>query len=335
MSSSVPPFKAYVIRQDENRKVSAAMEPLSVDGLDAGEVLIKVAYSSVNYKDALAATGAGKIIRRFPCVGGIDLSGTVVDSSDPRFKAGDPVIATSYDIGVAHHGGYAEYARIPAGWVVPLPDGLSLFDAMALGTAGFTAALGIVRMEDNGLRPENGPVIVTGASGGVGGLAIDMLAGLGYHVVALTGKPQEEEYLRSLGAAELRLRDTIDPATTRPLDVGLWAGAVDNVGGDILAWVLSTMKQAGTVASIGNAQSIKLNTTVFPFILRGVSLLGVDSGYMGEPTRSKVWARLASDLKPRHLAAMTRTVPFAELPGVFHDFIEGRVKGRTVIAVKD
>ena len=268
-------------------------------------------------------------------MGGIDLSGTVVESSDPRFKAGDPVIATSFDIGVAHHGGYAEYARIPAGWVVPLPDGLSLFDAMALGTAGFTAALGIVRMEDNGLRPENGPVIVTGASGGVGGLAIDMLAGLGYHVVALTGKPQEEEYLRSLGAAELRLRDTIDPATTRPLDAGLWAGAVDNVGGDILAWVLSTMKQAGTVASIGNAQSIKLNTTVFPFILRGVSLLGVDSGYMGEPTRSKVWARLASDLKPRHLAAMTRTVPFAELPGVFHDFIEGRVKGRTVIAVKD
>jgi alcohol dehydrogenase len=178
-------------------------------------------------------------------------------------------------------------------------------------------------------------VIVTGASGGVGGLAIDMLAGLGYHVVALTGKPQEEDYLRSLGAAEMRLRDTIDPATTRPLDAGLWAGAVDNVGGDILAWVLSTMKQAGTVASIGNAQSIKLNTTVFPFILRGVSLLGVDSGYMGEPTRSKVWARLASDLKPRHLAAMTRTVPFAELPGVFHDFIEGRVKGRTVIAVKD
>ncbi len=335
MSNAVSPFQAFVIRQDENRKVVAAMESMAVDALDVGEVLIRVAYSSVNYKDALAATGAGKIIRRFPCVGGIDMSGTVVDSADPRFKPGDEVIATSYDIGVAHHGGYAEYARVPAAWTVPLPAGLSLFDAMALGTAGFTAALGIVRMEDNGLAPANGPVVVTGASGGVGGLAIDMLAGLGYHVVALTGKAHEEGYLKSLGAAEIKLRDTIDPATTRPLDAGLWAGAVDNVGGDILAWVLSTMKQAGTVASIGNAQSIKLNTTVFPFILRGVSLLGVDSGYIGEPTRSRVWQRLATDLKPRHLAAMTRTVPFAELPGVFHDFIEGRVKGRTVIAVKE
>ena len=326
-------FQAFVIHQDAQRKVDSRMERMTVDQLDAGEVLIRVAYSSVNYKDALAATGAGKIIRRFPCVGGIDLSGTVVSSADSRFKAGDPVIATSFDIGVAHHGGYAEYARVPAGWVVPLPAGLSLFDAMALGTAGFTAALGIVRMEDNGLCPDNGPVIVTGATGGVGGLAIDMLAGLGYHVVALTGKAEEEAYLSELGAAEIRLRSTIDPAKTRPLDAGLWAGAVDNVGGDILAWVLSTMKQAGTVASIGNAQSISLNTTVFPFILRGVSLLGVDSGYMGFPTRTRVWDRLATDLRPRHLESMTRTVPFAELPGVFDDFIAGRVKGRTVIAV--
>ena len=333
MSNAVSPFQAFVIRQDENRKVVAAMESMAVDALDAGEVLIRVAYSSVNYKDALAATGAGKIIRRFPCVGGIDMSGTVVESADPRFKPGDEVIATSYDIGVAHHGGYAEYARVPAAWTVPLPAGLSLFDAMALGTAGFTAALGIVRMEDNGLAPANGPVVVTGASGGVGGLAIDMLAGLGYHVVALTGKAHEEGYLKSLGAAEIKLRDTIDPATTRPLDAGLWAGAVDNVGGDILAWVLSTMKQAGTVASIGNAQSISLNTTVFPFILRGVSLLGVDSGYMGFPTRTRVWDRLATDLRPRHLESMSRTVPFADLPGVFDDFIAGRVKGRTVIAV--
>ncbi|WP_374260297.1 oxidoreductase [Zoogloea sp.] len=334
VSTAVAPFQAYVLRQDENRKVAAAIETCTVDQLDDGEVLIEVAYSSVNYKDALAATGTGKIIRRFPCIGGIDMSGTVVESTDPRFKAGDAVIATSYDIGVAHHGGYAQYARVPAAWVVPLPAGLSLFDAMALGTAGFTAALAIVRMEDNGLAPANGPVIVTGASGGVGGLAIDMLAGLGYHVVALSGKAHEEAYLRELGAAEIKPRSDIDPAKTRPLDVGLWAGAVDNVGGDILAWVLSTMKQAGTVASIGNAQSFNLNTTVFPLILRGVSLLGVDSGYMGEPTRSRVWQRLATDLKPRHLASMTRTVPFAELPGVFNDFIAGKVKGRTVIAVK-
>jgi len=328
------PFKAFVINQDADRKVLASMATLAPEQLDAGEVTIRVHYSSINYKDALAATGAGRIIRRFPCVGGIDLAGEVVESADARFKAGDQVIATSFDIGVAHHGGYAEYARVPAQWVVALPEGLDLFESMALGTAGFTAALGIVRMEDNGLAPANGPVIVTGATGGVGGLAIDMLAQLGYHVVALTGKAEEGDYLRMLGAAEIKLRSEIDFDNTRPLEAAQWAGAVDNVGGQILHWVLATMKQAGTVASIGNAQSINLPTTVFPFILRGVSLLGIDSGYMGFPTRTRVWERLATDLKPRHLAQMTRTVPFAELPGVFDDFIAGRVKGRTVIAVK-
>ena len=327
------PFKAFVIDQDENRKVVAGMRTMSVDQLDAGEVTIRVHYSSINYKDALAATGAGKIIRRFPCVGGIDLCGEVVDSADARFKPGDKVIATSFDIGVAHHGGYAEYARVPAGWVVPLPAGLDLFEAMALGTAGFTAALGIVRMEDNGLAPANGPVIVTGATGGVGALAIDMLAQLGYHVVALTGKEAEADYLKMLGAAEILLRSSIDFDTVRPLEAARWAGAVDNVGGQILHWVLATMKQAGTVASIGNAASFNIDTTVFPFILRGVSLLGVDSGYMGFPTRQRVWDRLATDLKPRHLAAITRTIDFDALPGAFDDFIHGRVKGRTVVRI--
>ena len=233
-----------------------------------------------NYKDALAATGAGKIIRRFPCVGGIDLCGTVIDSADARFKAGDQVIATSFDIGVAHHGGYAEIARVPGDWVVPLPPGLSLFESMALGTAGFTAALGIVRMEENRLRPENGPVIVTGSTGGVGSLAVDMLARLGYHVVALTGKESEADYLRSLGAREVMLRQNLDLTKIRPLDKGRWAGAVDNLGGDVLAWIASTMEQGGTIASIGLAASMSLNTTVAPFILRGVSLLGIDSGYI-------------------------------------------------------
>ena len=329
----MPPFKAFLIDQDENRKVVAAMATLSPEQLDAGEVTIRVHYSSINYKDALAATGAGKIIRRFPCVGGIDLAGEVVESSDARFSPGDRVIATSFDIGVAHHGGYAEFARVPAGWVVPLPAGLSLFEAMALGTAGFTAALGIVRMEDNGLAPANGPVIVTGATGGVGGLAIDMLARLGYHVVALTGKAAEADYLKGLGAAEIRLRSTIDFDKVRPLETALWAGAVDNVGGPILHWVLATMKQAGVVASIGNAASFNLNTTVFPFILRGVSLLGVDSGYMGFPTRQRVWERLAADLKPRHLAEVTRTIGFDELPGAFDAYIAGQVKGRTVVRI--
>ncbi len=327
------PFKAFVIDQDENRKVVSGMRTMSADQLDAGEVTIRVHYSSINYKDALAATGAGKIIRRFPCVGGIDLCGEVVDSADARFKPGDKVIATSFDIGVAHHGGYAEYARVPAGWVVPLPVGLDLFEAMALGTAGFTAALGIVRMEDNGLAPANGPVVVTGATGGVGALAIDMLAQLGYHVVALTGKEAEADYLKMLGAAEILLRSSIDFDKVRPLEAARWAGAVDNVGGQILHWVLATMKQAGTVASIGNAASFNIDTTVFPFILRGVSLLGVDSGYMGFPTRQRVWDRLATDLKPRHLAAITRTIDFDALPGAFDDFIHGRVKGRTVVRI--
>lgn len=327
------PFKAFVIDQDDNRKVVSRMDTLTAARLDAGEVTIRVHYSSINYKDALAATGAGKIIRRFPCVGGIDLCGEVVESADARFAPGDKVIATSFDIGVAHHGGYAEYARVPAGWVVALPAGLDLFEAMALGTAGFTAALGIVRMEDNGLAPANGPVIVTGATGGVGGLAIDMLAQLGYHVAALTGKASEADYLKMLGAAEIVLRSEIDFDKVRPLEAARWAGAVDNVGGQILHWVLATMKQAGTVASIGNAASFNIDTTVFPFILRGVSLLGVDSGYMGFPTRQRVWDRLATDLKPRHLAAVTRTIAFDDLPAAFDDFIQGRIKGRTVVRI--
>ena len=329
----IAPFKAFIIEQDENKKVVSGLGTMEASRLDAGEVTLKVHYSSINYKDALAATGAGKIIRRFPCIGGIDMSGEVVESSDARFKPGDRVIATSFDIGVSHHGGYGEYARVPAGWVVPLPDGLDLFEAMALGTAGFTAALGVVRMEDNGLAPGNGPVIVTGATGGVGALAIDMLARLGYHVVALTGKASETDYLKMLGAAEIRLRSEIDFDKTRPLEAGQWAGAVDNVGGQILHWVLATMKQAGTVASIGNAASFNISTTVFPFILRGVSLLGVDSGYMGFPTRQRVWDRLAGDLKPRHLAAITRTIELDALPDAFDAFIGGKVKGRTVVRI--
>lgn len=326
-------FKAFLIEEDAQRQVSGRLASLDTSRLDAGEILVRVSYSSINFKDALAATGKGRVIRRFPCVGGIDLAGVVVESADPRFGPGDPVIATSFDIGVAHHGGYAEYARIPAGWVLPLPAGMSLLDAMALGTAGFTAALGVVRMEHDGLRPENGPVVVTGATGGVGGLAVDMLAGLGYHVVALTGKEAEGDYLRGLGAAEIKLRSSIDFSKVRPLEAALWAGAVDNVGGEILHWVLATMQQAGTVASIGNAQSPNLHTTVFPFILRGVSLLGIDSGYVGFPLRGQVWERLAGDLRPRHLASMTRVIAFDDLPAAFDAYIAGQVRGRTVVRI--
>jgi len=325
-------FKALLI-EERDGKVRSGFVRMDESQLDSGGVTIRVAYSSINYKDALAATGAGKIIRRFPCVGGIDLSGTVIGSADVRFKPGDLVIATSFDIGVAHHGGYAEIARVPGDWVVPLPAGLSLFDAMALGTAGFTAALGIVRMEENGLRPEKGSVIVTGATGGVGSLAVDMLAKRGYHVVALTGKESEADYLRDLGAAEVMLRGSLDLTKIRPLDRARWAGAVDNLGGDILAWIASTMEQGGTIASIGLAASMSLNTTVAPFILRGVSLLGIDSGYIREPYRSGVWQRLAGDLRPPHLAAMARRIPFDDLPAAFDEFIAGRAKGRAVVEI--
>lgn len=325
-------FKAYLI-DEKDGKTESGFVNMDPSQLDAGQVTIKVAYSSVNYKDALAATGAGRIIRRHPCIGGIDLSGVVSSSEDPRFKAGDEVIATSFDIGVAHHGGYAEYARVPGDWVVPLPAGLSLFDAMALGTAGFTAALGIVRMEENGLTPAKGPVIVSGATGGVGSLSVDMLAKLGYQVTALTGKETEVEYLKRLGASEVMLRSALDLTRIRPLDRTRWAGAVDNLGGDVLAWMASTMQQGGTIASIGLAASTSLNTTVMPFILRGVSLLGIDSGYIAEPYRSGVWRRLATDLKPPHLAEMTRTIEFAELPGVFDEFLKGRAHGRVVVRI--
>ena len=325
-------FKALLIEECDG-KVSSGFVRMDKGQLDAGTVTIKVAYSSINYKDALAATGAGKIIRRFPCVGGIDLSGTVIESGDARFNPGDQVIATSFDIGVAHHGGYAEVARVPGDWVVPLPAGLSLHDAMALGTAGFTAALAIVRMEENGLRPGKGPVIVTGATGGVGSLAVDMLARIGYHVVALTGKESEAEYLRSLGAAEVMLRQSLDLSKIRPLDRARWAGAVDNLGGDVLAWIASTMEQGGTIASIGLAASMSLNTTVAPFILRGVSLLGVDSGYIREPYRRGVWQRLAGDLRPPHLAAMARRIPFDDLPYTFADYVAGKAKGRVVVEI--
>jgi len=323
-------FKAYRIREVEKRAVGG-FEEMALGDLDSGELVVRVAYSSVNYKDALAATGTGKIIRRFPCVGGIDLSGTVTESSDPGFKRGDAVICTSYDLGVAHDGGYAEYARVPAGWAVPIPKGMSLFDAMALGTAGYTAALALVRMEANGLAPPNGPVIVSGATGGVGSIAIDMLSCLGYAVTALTGKENESDYLRMLGAKEVMARKSLDLSKIKPLDRAIWAGAVDNLGGEVLAWMASTMMVGGTIAAIGLAASMSLNTTVAPFILRGVSLLGIDSGTTPMPLRREVWRRLAGDLRPAHLKDMTRTIPFDDLPKAFDAFIKGAAKGRLVV----
>jgi len=325
-------FRAYRIFEESGQSAGRFVD-LSLDDLDPGEVVIQTHYSSVNYKDALAATGTGKVIRRFPCVGGVDAAGVVASSSDARFKPGDEVIVTGYGMGVEHDGGYAEYARVPADWMVPLPQGLTLFDAMALGTAGFAAALSIHRLEQNDLRPENGKVIVTGATGGVASLAIQMLAQLGYHVVALTGKDSGQDYLKSLGAAEILPRKDLAMGT-RPLEKAQWAGALDAVGGETLAWLTRTMQQNGVIASFGNAGGFELHTTVLPFILRGVRLIGIDSAATEMPLRRIIWRRLATDLHPKLLAQVAHTVPFAELPQVFPQLLQGRMRGRTVVGVR-
>lgn len=328
-------FKAFRIRETADKKTTAGFEDMALEELDAGEVVVRVAYSSINFKDALAATGKGKVIRRFPCVGGIDLAGTVIESTDARFAKGDAVIATSYDLGVSHDGGYAEYARLKADWVVPMPKGLSLFDSMVFGTAGYTAALAVVRMEANGLAPGNGPVIVTGATGGVGSIAVAVLAKLGYQVTALTGKEAETDYLKALGAEAVMLRQSLDLAKIRPLDRAVWAGGIDNLGGDVLAWMLSQMQQGASVGAIGLAASPSLNTTVMPFILRGVNLLGIDSGYTPMALRREVWRRLATDMMPANLATLTRRIAFDALPGAFDDFMNARVRGRIVVDIAE
>src|SRR5215831_27210 len=305
-------FSAFKVFE-ENGKISGRVVPLSLEDLSEGGVVIKTSFSSVNYKDALAATGSGKIMRRLPLVGGIDVAGTVDSSADARFKSSDAVLVTGYDLGVAHDGGYSQYVRVPADWVVPVPTGLSLFDAMTIGTAGFTAALSVVEMERNGLTPSSGPVIVTGATGGVGSIAVQCLAARGYDVTALTGKPQEESYLRSLGAKQVLARDSVQMGT-RPLEKAMWAGAVDAVGGATLAWLTRTMMQHGCIASSGLTGGTELHTTVLPFILRGVKLLGIDSVMCPMTTRLEVWRRLATDLKPAKLVETAHEVSFEELP---------------------
>lgn len=325
-------FKAYRITEVDKKSVKAEFVECTLEELDPGEAVVRVAYSDVNYKDALAATGKGRILLRPSCIGGIDLAGTVVSSTDPRLSKGDAVLSTGQDLGVKHHGGYAEYARVPGEWLIKIPKGMTLWDAMAFGTAGFTAGLGIIRMEENGLKPANGPVIVNGATGGVGSIAVAALANLGYHVVALTGKSAEADYLKGLGAKEVMLRSELDLAKIRPLDKATWAGAVDSLGGEVLAWICSTMKFGGTIASIGLAASPGLNSTVLPFILRGVSLLGINSSDVPTRTlREQVWQRLATDMRPAQLKTMTRTIPFGDLPKVFDDFIGSRIRGRIVV----
>jgi len=322
-------FRAFRIADE---KAPGRLVDAAIDELSAGDVVIDVAYSSVNYKDALAGTATGKILRKFPLVAGIDLAGIVRSSTDGRFREGQPVVVTGYDLGVAHDGGYAAVARVPADWVVPLPANLDLFESMAIGTAGFTAGLSIVELEHNGLKPGSGPVIVTGATGGVGSLAVSCLSRLGYKVTALTGKDGEHAFLRSLGAVEVVSRAGLQMGT-RPLEKATWAGAVDAVGGDVLAWLTRTMNYGGAIANSGLTAGTDLHTTVLPFILRGVKLLGIDSVMCSMARRLEVWRRLATDMKPSQLRKIATEIRLEDLPTAFDTLLKGRARGRFVVKV--
>jgi len=325
-------FRAYRI-DEQDGNISAAFQQMSVDDLTEGNVVIKVSHSTINYKDALAATGAGKILRRYPLNGGIDLAGIVERSDDADLQPGTPVLVNGCGLSETVDGGYAEYARVASSSVVPIPDGMSAIEAMQIGTAGYTAALAIHRMEQNGQLPESGPVVVTGATGGVGSVATDMLDGRGYEVVAVTGKAEGEDYLKSIGARRVLLRDDIDFGK-RPMEKAEWAGAIDNLGGDYLAWLARTMGYGGNIASIGLASSYKLETTVMPFILRAVCLLGINSVDTPRSLRLAVWSRIGSDLKPRHLDTIgSRTISFDELPDAFQAYLDGTVTGRVVVEI--
>jgi acrylyl-CoA reductase (NADPH) len=325
-------FRAFRIHEEQGRIV-ARFEQLQLEDLAAGDVVIRVEYSDINYKDALAATGAGKILRRYPLVGGVDLAGKVESSGDARFRKGDAVLVTGCGLSETHDGGYAQFARVPGDWVVAMPPGLDAAAAMSLGTAGFTAAYAIHRMEQNGQQPGNGPVVVNGATGGVGSIAIDLLAGRGYDVVAVTGKEDSADYLHALGAKTILLRKDIDYGS-RPLERARWAGAIDSVGGDMLAWLTRTVDNWGNIASIGLAGGPQLNTTVLPFILRGVNLLGINSAATRREQRLAIWKRIATDLKPRHLdRIVTQRIGFADLPQAFERYIKGSVTGRTLVEI--
>jgi NADPH2:quinone reductase len=329
-------LRIYQIDGDQpGSKIRAVLETLPAEALTAGEVLIKVQYSSINYKDALAATGAGRILRRYPLNGGVDLAGVVVHSDDPAFKAGQAVLVTGSGLSETLDGGYAELARVPAAAVVPIPDGLDALAVMTIGTAGFTAALAIHRMEQNGQSPQQGEIAVTGATGGVGSLVIDMLGARGYQVCAITGKDAERAYLMSLGAQQICLRAELVRGTAA-LEASRFGGAVDSLGGEWLSWLLRSTRPFGNVVSIGMAAGSELHTSVMPFILRGVNLLGITSSNTQRALRERIWQRLATDLKPRHLDVIrSRIVSLAELPDVFPDFLQGRVRGRIVVRVQD
>ncbi|NRG30878.1 acryloyl-CoA reductase [Niallia circulans] len=327
-------FQAVVV-DNKDSNFSVETKHVSLEDLSAGEVVIKVHYSGVNYKDGLAGTADGKIVRSYPHIPGIDMAGIVVSSEDSRFKEGDSVIATSYEIGVSHSGGYSEYARIPADWIVPLPEGLSLKEAMIIGTAGFTAALSIQRLQDNGLKPENGSVLVTGATGGVGSFGVAMLSQLGFNVIASSGKKEAGGYLTSIGASRVIGREDVYNGKVKALDKQEWAGAIDPVGGESLAAIISKIIYGGSVAVSGLTGGGAVPTSVFPFILRGVNLLGIDSVYCPMGIRQKLWERIATDLKPKNLSSFVyKEVSLQQLPEELPKILEGGITGRMIVAVE-
>lgn len=324
-------YRALVVNSTD-AGFSAEITALADADLPPGAVTIRVEWSTVNYKDGLALQPGNRVVQRYPMTPGVDLAGVVVESSDSRFQAGEAVTVTGYDLGVAHPGGYAELARVPAGWVAPLPAGLTTKEAMALGTAGLTAAMSVEALERQGLRPERGPVIVTGATGGVGSTAVSMLAGLGYTVAASTGKAAEAQFLRDLGAAEILSREEVGAESGRPMEAERWAAAVDPVGGATTAYLLRTTKYGGSIALSGLTGGAAVSTTVFPFILRGVNLLGIESVNYPIEERTRLWQRLATNLKPRGLLdSIAVETGLDGVPAVCAAIVAGKVRGRTVV----
>jgi len=324
-------FKALMVEKDEEGKTSASVQELSVDQLPEAEVTVAVEYSTVNYKDGLCIGPGGGLVRSYPHIPGIDFAGTVEVSDDPRYKAGDKVVLTGWRVGEAHWGGYSQKVRVRADWLVPLPDGLDTRQAMAVGTAGFTAMLAVMALEDHGIK--QGPVLVTGAAGGVGSVATAILANLGHEVAAVTGRPETADYLTSLGATQIVAREEINEITRRPLEAETWAGCVDAVGGEMLARVLGQMKYGASVAAVGLAGGAGMPASVIPFLLRGVNLLGIDSVMQPYDNRVRAWSRIAQDLPMDKLEAMIQPATLSDLPALGKGILKGQVKGRVVVDV--
>ncbi|MDA9789424.1 acryloyl-CoA reductase [Amylibacter sp.] len=326
-------FNALMVNKDEEGKTSASVEQISEDQLMDGNVTVAVEYSTVNYKDGLCIGPGGGLVRNYPHIPGIDFAGTVESSSDDRYKAGDKVVLTGWRVGEAHFGGYSQKARVNADWLVPLPKGLDTRTAMAVGTAGFTSMLSVMALEDHGLKVGNGPVLVTGAAGGVGSVAVALLAALGHEVAGVTGRPESAEYLKSLGATQIVAREEINETIKRPMEAETWAGCIDAVGGDMLARVLGQMKYGASVAAVGLAGGAGLPATVIPFLLRGVNLLGIDSVMQPYDNRLRAWERIAKDLPMDKLEDMVRPAVLSDLPGLGKDILKGQVQGRVVVDV--